>query len=118
VAKVFNAGDPLPASDLNTNMVQPATAGTGTRIVRGSTGYTITVGNPGVTITVTYGFTFSSAPTLLIQVGSHSAGDIIATIQGAIGVSSSSVRVATSAGNNISGSNFTDTVYWAAIGSP
>jgi len=36
MAKVVSAGDVLAASDLNSNMLQPATAGTGTRIVAGT----------------------------------------------------------------------------------
>jgi hypothetical protein len=112
--KTFNAGDVLTAADLNTNMIQPGTSSTGTRIVAGQTAYTISAVN-GVQITISYGMTFSSLTALLLSVKSGSNIPLVAYHNGAPGNSSAAVRVETPGGGTTTVSGF---IHWLAIGTP
>ena len=110
--KTFVTGDPLPASDLNTNMVQPATGTVGTRIMRGITAVTFST-QASVDITITYGFTFSAAPTVVGTVHVGSSFNLAVLWNTAPGTTSVSAHVFQVAGTNISG---TANIHWIAIG--
>jgi len=113
VAKIFVTNDPLPASDLN-GLMQPGTSGTGTRTVAGTTAYSISATN-AVTVTVTYGFTFSSAPKLIMTVQSGSNIPLLAYMNGGNTTTTASVRVENTAGTSVT---ISGSVHWVAIGPP
>lgn len=111
--KSFVTGDPLPASDLNTYVVQPGTAGTGTRIVRGIT--TVNFSSAAsVDITISYGFTFGAAPTMAGTVHVGSAFNVSVLWNTAPGLASVSAHLFQVAGTAISTTAF---LHWIAIGS-
>jgi hypothetical protein len=110
--KTFNSGDVLSASDLNTNMVQPGTAGTGVRIVAGTTSFTMSA-EISKQVTVSYGFTFSAAPTVVGTVRTNSNIPLICFHNGAPGVSSATMAVWDSNNNAETGSF---AIHWVAIG--
>lgn len=113
MAKVFTNAV-LPASDLNTNMIQPGTAGSGTRIVAGKTAYSLSAVNSG-TVSVSFGFTFSAAPTMVATVRSGSSIDLIATIAGVTTTTGATIRIAEKSGSNVT---IAGDVHWIAIGAP
>jgi len=113
VAKVFTNAV-LPASDLNTNMIQPGTAGSGTRIASGKTAYSLSAAN-AASFAVTFGFTFSAAPTMVATVRSGSNIDLIATIQGVTTTTGATVRVAEKSGTPVT---LSGDIHWIAIGAP
>jgi hypothetical protein len=113
VAKVFTNAV-LPASDLNTNMIQPGTAGSGTRIVAGKTAYSMSATN-GINVTISFGFTFSAAPTLIATCQSGSNIDLVLTIVSATTTTGATVRIAEKDGTNVTQSG---NIHWLAIGAP
>lgn len=114
MAKTFVSGTALPASDLNTNMVQPGTAGSGTRIVSGKTSYSISATN-AVAVTVTYGFTFSATPVFVATAVSGSNIPLLAYMNGGNTTTTATVRVENTAGTSVT---ISGTVNWIAIGPP
>jgi hypothetical protein len=111
---VFNAGDVLPASDLNTNMLQPHTAGTGTRVVAGKTAFTITTAISG-TASISYGVTFTALTSLVGTVQSASNIDLVLTWSGAPTTSGATARLAEKSGSSVTVSG---NVHWIAVGTP
>ena len=114
MSKVFNSGDVLPASDLNTNMLQPHTAGTGTRLVAGKTAFTITSAISG-TASISYGVTFSALTSLVGTVQSASNIDLVLTWSGAPSTSGVTARLAEKSGATVTVSG---NVHWVAVGTP
>lgn len=114
MSKVFNAGDVLPASDLNTNMMQPHTAGTGTRIVAGKTAFTITSAISG-TASISYGVTFTTLTSVVATVQSGSNIDLVLTWSGAPTTSGATARLAEKGGGTVT---ISGNVHWVAIGTP
>lgn len=112
--KTFNAGDVLPASDLNANMVQPGLTATGTRIVAGITAGSFTA-QANVQLTINYGYTFSAPPKVVATV--HIGSNLRAAVgwNNAPGVSSADANVFQAQGSSISGAF---NVHWIAIGPP
>lgn len=104
----------LPASDLNSFMLQPGTSGTGTRVVSGKTAYTL-VGGAINALSISYGFTFSAAPVVTGTVQSGSNVDIVLTWAGAPSTTGASARLCEKDGGASSQSGF---VHWVAIGPP
>jgi hypothetical protein len=102
----------LPASDLNSFMLQPGTAGTGTRLVSGTTADSFAASSSD-TGTISFGFTFSSAPKVIavVQIGSNF--DVAINWTGAPTTTNVGYRVFQVNGTSITGAY---TIYWVAIG--
>lgn len=112
MAKTFVNGNALPASDLNTNMIQPGTVGTGTRIVSGTATAAFST-QSAVSGTITYGLTFGGTPKVIATVQIGSNFDVAINLTGAPGTSSVGYRLFQVGGVSISG---TATINWLAIG--
>lgn len=102
----------LTAADLNSFMLQPGTAGTGTRLVAGSTSGSFS-SSSSATGTISYGFTFSAAPKVIAvpQIGSNF--DIGINFTGAPGTTTVGYRLFQVGGTAITGAYV---IYWVAVG--
>jgi hypothetical protein len=114
VPHTFVTGDPLPASDLNSFVLQPGTSGTGTRLVAGKTSYTMTAIN-GINVTVSWGFTFSAAPSVTFSIVSGSNIDLVGTFAGTPSTTGCTIRVAERDGTAVTQSG---SIHWHAVGAP
>jgi hypothetical protein len=111
--KIFT-NDVLPASDLNSFMLQPGTAGTGTRLVAGST-TAVGVSGSAHTGTITYGFTFGGTVVLVGTVKCVTGAGMILQWTAAPGTTSAAYRVALrDPGDSLAGESYT--IHWVAIG--
>ena len=113
MAKVFTSAV-LPAADLNTNMIQPGTAGSGTRLVSGKTAWSLSAVN-AASFTVSFGFTFSAAPVVVAIARSGSNIDLVATISGVTTTTGCTIRLAEKSGTNVT---LSGDIHWIAIGAP
>lgn len=110
--KIFQPGVALPASDLNTNMLQPGTTATGTRLVGGVHSGSFS-SQAAVSGSITFGFTFSAAPKVIGVPLIGSNFDVILNWTAAPGTTSVAFRLWQSSGTVITGAY---SIHWFAVG--
>jgi hypothetical protein len=115
VAHVFNSGDVLAASDLNTNMIQPNTAGTGVRIAAGRTTYSWSGSVSVQNVTVNYGVTFNTVTAVFVTNQNPNNIDVLCTPQSPT-TSSMVVRITVSVGGGNPPAVGSQNLNWLIIG--
>jgi hypothetical protein len=107
--KIWNSGDILTASDLNSFVVKCQST---YKQIAGQTAFSLSSAS-SVIITVSYGFTFATIVAFVGWVQSGSNIDLISTGNGAPGLSSAGVRICTP---GLTSTTISSQYHWIVIG--